>query len=159
MNTNGRNNLRLRNELKQQFKVSPDLHPLSLFIHFDNMSSYIHIPRICGSINIAAKFSSNMLPLDPGDGPKHPAASHSNPPGVLHPGLNLTHSWNYGTGCNHFARSLLSRKWSLTTIQYSFDISKEVPTYPTPLYYPSLPYSPAFAPVQCAPRPAAHQAS
>ena len=39
------------------------------------------------------------------------------------------------------------------------DGSKEVPTYPTPLYYPSLPYSPAFAPVQCAARPTAHQAS
>jgi len=71
VNTNGRNNLRLRNELKQQFKVM-------------GQSSQ----------------------------------------------ATLTHQAYY---------------------------TQEVPTYPTPLYYPSLPYSPAFAPVQCAARPTAHQ--
>ena len=32
-------------------------------------------------------------------------------------------------------------------------LHQEVPGYPTPLYYPGLPYSPAFTPLQCA-RPA-----
>ena len=42
---------------------------------------------------------------------------------------------------------------ALTNLLYKRWMPQEVAGCPTPLYYPGLPYSPAFAPIQCA-RPA-----